>query len=162
MPTDELNDPVLYSWLVTVAGVLLMVAVVVYLVWAVRSTRARPEDQPPPLLPLTPGYGGDRYASVRPVYLARVDEVEHRFRTGDLDARGLHLELSAVVRDFATVRRGVDARVLTLSDLRRIGGAKRLASLIESYYRPAFARSGATEASPEHALDGARRVIRNW
>lgn len=159
MPVDELTGPVVYSWWWVVLGLVAMAAVVGYLVWAVRSTRQAPQ---PARVGGLPRRVGDRFAEVRPVYLARVDAVERRFLAGELDARGLHLELSAVVRDFATVRRGVDASVLTLSDLRRVDGTRRLAALIESYYRPAFARSGAVTASTQDALDGARRVIRQW
>ena len=161
MPVDELNDPVLYSWWVPVVGVLLIALVIAYLVWSVRSTRRRPEDRMPPQPPRSM-YGGDPFAAVRPVYLARVDALERRYTAGGLDARALHLELSALVRDFASVRGGMDARVLTLSDLRRIQGTGRLASLIETYYRPAFARYGAIGASTEQAVAGARRVISQW
>lgn len=161
MPVDDLYDPVVYSWWVPVVGVLLIALVVGYLVWAVRSTRRRPEDRLPPPPPRE-AYGGDPFVAVRPVFLAKVDALERRYTAGELDARALHLELSAVVRDFASVRRGMDARVLTLSELRRIQGTKRLANLIETYYRPAFARYGAVGASTEHAVAGARRVISQW
>lgn len=159
MPADELTAPVVYNpwWLVL--GLLAMLAVAGYLWWAVRSTRPEPRPEDPRALPARVG---DRFAEVRPVYLARVDAVEARFRAGELDARGVHLELSAVVRDFATVRRGVDASVLTLSELRRVQGTRRLAALIESYYRPAFDRAGTVTVSVEDSLDGARRVIRQW
>lgn len=164
MPVDELYDPVLYSWWVPVLGAVLMTLAVAYVVWAVRHTRRRPEhDAPPPPPPQRRlGPYDDPYAGVRPVYLAKVDALEARYVAGELDARSLHLELSAVVRDFGSVRRGVDARVLTLSELRRIEGARRLANLIETYYRPAFARYGTVGASSEQALAGARRVISQW
>ncbi len=164
MPVDELYDPVLYSWWVTVLGVVLVALAVAYVVWAVRFTRRRPEhdEPPPPAPPRRLGPYEDPFAELRPVYLGKVDALEQRFVAGELDARALHLELSAVVRDFGTVRRGVDARVLTLSELRRIEGTRRLANLIETYYRPAFARYGSLGASSEKALDGARRVISQW
>jgi hypothetical protein len=159
VPVDELTGPVVYSWWWLVLGLLAMVAVVAYLAWAFRRTRPRPRPVTDGALPYRVG---DRFAEVRPVYLARVDAVEQRYRRGDLDARGLHLELSAVVRDFATVRRGVNASVLTLSELRRVQGTRRLAALIESYYRPAFDRTGPETVSVDGSLDGARRVIRQW
>ncbi|WP_182112456.1 MULTISPECIES: hypothetical protein [unclassified Actinotalea] len=163
MPVDELNDPVLYSWWVPVLGVLLMALAVAYVVWAVRHTRRRPEHDAPPPPPIRRlGPYDDPFATVRPVYLAKVDALEQRFAAGELDTRALHLELSAVVREFGTVRRGVDTRVLTLSDLRRVDGTRTLANLIETYYRPAFARYGALGASSERAIQGAREVIRRW
>lgn len=161
MPVDELYDPVLYSWWVPVVGVLLVAAAVGYVIWAVRSTRRRPAPPPPPAAPVLASRG-DPYAAVRPLYLSKVDVLEQRFTAGELDARALHLELSAVVRDFGTVRRGLDTRVLTLSDLRRLTGTRDLANLIETYYRPAFARYGTVGASTERAIDGARRVISRW
>lgn len=162
MPVDELNGPVAFAWWVLPLGLALLLLAVGWVVAVLVTTRRRAEPGPPPPPPAVHARPGDRFATVRPLYLARVDEVERRFDAGELDARGVHLELSAVVRDFATIRRGVDARVLTLSELRRIDGAKRLATLIESYYRPSFARFGTVGASTENALQGARRVISQW
>ena len=162
MPVDDLYGPVTYSWWWTLVGGLAIAAVVTWIVVVLVRTRpggAPPLPPPPPALMARPG---DAFATVRPVYLAKVDAVERRYTAGELDARGLHLELSAVVRDFATIRRGVDATVLTLSEIRRIEGARRLAGLIETYYRPSFARYGTDGASTGAAVEGARRVIRQW
>lgn len=161
MPADELYGPVALSGWWTVVGVGVMLLAIAWVVIALRISRRR-LNVPPPPPPSVPARRNDTFAAVRPIYLARVDAAEARFDAGELDARGLHLELSAIVRDFATVRRGVNARVLTLSELRRVDGAKRLASLIESYYRPAFARYGGAGASVEKSLAGARRVISQW
>ena len=155
----ELNEPVTFSWwwdLVAAAAVLLVIGWIVAVL--VLTRRRTPEPDLEALL----GPYGDRFATVRPLYLEQVDAVERRYRDGELDVRGLHLALSAVVRDFATVRRGVDARVLTLSDLRRLDGARHLAGLIETYYRPAFAQGGAPEIHPEQSIHGARTVISQW
>lgn len=162
MPTDELYAPVTYSWWVPTIGVALMLLAIAWVVIAVLLTRRRPATTLPPPPPQLAARPGDPFAAARPVYLARVDALERRFAAGELDARALHLELSAVVRDFATVRQGLDARVLTLSELRRLTGTRRLAALIETYYRPAFAQDGPAGASPERAVTGARRVISQW
>ena len=167
MPVDELQDPVNYAWWWTPLGLLVMLAVVVWIVWvwtgprrAARALAREPEAEPEgPAIHARPD---DRWATVRPIYLERVDEVERRYTAGELDNRGLHLELSAVVRDFATVRREVDARTMTLAEIRELSGTKRLAKLIDSYYNPAFSRRGQYSASPKGALQGARRVIRQW
>lgn len=156
----EINDPVTYSWwwdLVAAAAVLIVVA---WIVFVLVSTRRRPPDEDDPLLLMA--MTGDRFAAVRPVYLKKIDAVEERYRDGELDVRALHLELSAVVREFATIRRGVDASVLTLSDLRRLEGTRHLAGLIETYYRPAFSRDGAPHVQPEASIHGARTVVSQW
>lgn len=165
MPVDELIAPVAYSWWVTPLGLLLMAAAVTWVVWVLRTKRFAPATGAPPAAPDLPAVHArrnDRFATIRPVYLARIDEVERRFRAGELDTRGLHLSLSEVVRDFATVRVGVDARRMTLAELRAVGGAKRLVSLIDSYYRPSFSRRGSISADPVRALEGARKVVRQW
>lgn len=162
MPTDELYAPMTYSWWVPTLGVALMLLAIAWVVIALVLTRRRPATTLPPPPPLLVARPGDPFAAARPVYLARVDALERRFVAGELDARALHLELSAVVRDFATVRQGLDARVLTLSELRRLTGTRRLAALIETYYRPSFAQDGHVGASPERAVTGARRVISQW
>ena len=160
MLAAEINDPVTYSWWWDLVAAAAVLAVAGWMTFVLVMTRRR---TPEPDLELLLGPYSDRFATVRPIYLGRVDAVERRFRDGELDVRGLHLELSAVVRDFATVRRGVDARVLTLSDRRRLEGARHLAELIETYYRPAFAQpDGAPQVSPEQSIHGARKVISQW
>ena len=162
MPVDDLYGPVAYSWWWTLVAGLALLVVAGWIVGVVLATRRRGAPDLPPRPPELHAGPGDQFAAVRPVYLSRVDAVERRFLAGELDPRGLHLELSAVVRDFATVRRGVDASVLTLTELRRVEGTRRLAGLIETYYRPAFAQNGAAGASTDAAIDGARRVISQW
>lgn len=165
MGVDELIPPVAYSWWVTPLGLLLVAVAVGWVVWVLRTRRFAPGAAPTPAPARSPAPATrrvDKFAAIRPVYLARIDEVERRFRVGELDTRGLHLALSEVVRDFATLRVGVNARMMTLAELRTVGGTKRLVSLIDSYYRPAFSRRGSKGADPERALTGARRVVRQW
>lgn len=166
MPTDELIDPVPYAGWVPVLGVVLIVLAVAWVCWVllsrwlVRGVRAPEPPAPGPVLALVPG--PDPFAAIRPVYLARVDEVQRRFGAGELDGRGLHLALSAVVRDFGAVRTGIDASRMTLREIRAVGATAHLARLVESYYRPAFARDAARTADVGAALSGARWVIGTW
>lgn len=165
MLPDDLYDPVALSGWWGWVGLGLMLLAVAWVVYAIRRGRRAPVEPPPPPPPPPPPSSPvetDPYAAARRLHLGMVDTLEARYAAGELDARGLHLELSTVVRDFATVRRGVNARILTLRELRRVSGTKRLAALIESYYRPAFARHGGAVASAESALAGAREVIREW
>lgn len=164
MPPDELFGPVGYGWWWPFVGLAIMALVVWWVVRSWRGTPVKPGDTPPPPPPGGPvAYNpGDTFGAIRPIYLARVDEIEKRYEAGELDARAAHLALSAVVRDFATVRQGVDARVLTLTELKELSGTKRIARLIESYYQPAFSRRGSAGRLTRRAVLGARDVIRQW
>ena len=161
MPADELVDPVRYSEWVLILGLALVLGALAWVGWVLFSKRlARWVTDPKPRSrPETPD--ADLFAPMRAVYLERVGEVERRHGAGELDRRGVHLTLSAVVREFASDR-GIDARHMTLRELRELAGTESLARLIESYYRPAFARNAARVADVDTALAGAREVISTW
>lgn len=162
MPIDDVIDPVAFSDWWAWAAVLLILVVTVWLVVLFVVTRRRSDedrvlDSPPPA---TYAAGSDPFVDMRVLYLGKVDEVERAFHAQEIDVRELHLRLSAIVREFAAKRRGVDTSVMTLTELEHLTGAGRLANLIARYYQPAFART--TEETGIEGLDGARTVISSW
>ncbi|MEK8227145.1 hypothetical protein NKG05_15325 [Oerskovia sp. M15] len=120
-----------------------------------------------------PSAGGyDAYAGLRAEFEAHLDAVEQRYLAGDLDERTLHLALSKEVRGFASGRLGVDASVLTLSEIEHMTGTQHLTRLIARYYRPSFAEydvdpsllrdeQGGTRTGKD-SIDRARSVVRTW
>jgi hypothetical protein len=171
VPDDELYAPVLYSGWWAVLGVALVLLVAGWVVFALRSTRASAEERALPSAPRGPSGPYDPYAGLRAEFEGRLEAVEARYLAGELDERALHLALSKEVRGFASGRLGVDASVLTLSEIERLTGAQHLTRLIARYYRPSFAerpddlsRDHAQSAAPEgrESIDRARTVVRTW
>jgi hypothetical protein len=168
VPVDELVDPVGYPGWWTAVGVVLVLAAAAVVVLVLWSTRASAEEKAArAALPSQPGAPDpDRYGPLRREYERRLDAVEQRYRAGELDARGLHLALSAEVRGFATGRTGQDASSMTLSEIQQLADGTRLTRLVARYYRPAFAdhdndpRARSTDA--EDSIARAREVVRTW
>ncbi|WP_265520125.1 hypothetical protein [Oerskovia flava] len=167
MPVDEIYPPVDYPWWWAAIGVALILLVVVWVVIVLRRTRASAEEKSaaPPSAPFQ-SHRIDSYAALRATYDKRLDEVERRFRAGELDERALHLTLSTEVRGFASQRLGIDASILTLSEIERLNGAGRLTQLISRYYRPAFAEYDVdpvdAAGTSAQSISRAREVVRSW
>ncbi|MCC2316125.1 hypothetical protein [Cellulomonas xiejunii] len=166
MPGAELVDPVPYApWWPWVA-VAIVVAVVAWFVWVVRSTRApaqeppSPSPSPAPVAPPAPRDPRDPYAALRGTTLARLDEVERRYRAGDVDVRGANLEIRYVLREFATGRTGVDTSAMTAATARADRRTRPLSTLLENTSMPTFAPTSRARLS--RSLDQARKRVRTW
>ena len=162
MPIDDLVAPVDFSVWWTITAIALIAAIATWLVFVFVHTRHRPTEGalPPSPSPAAYAAGGDPFVDLRLKYLAQVDEVDRAFHAQEIDVRELHLRLSAIVREFAGLRRGVDTSVMTLTDIEHLTGAGRLANLIAGYYQPAFSKF--TSETGAESLDGARTVISGW
>ena len=162
MPTDDIVAPMDFSVWWTITGIALTVAVAAWLVFVFVHTRHRPTEGVLPPAPPPSAYaaGGDPFVDLRLRYLAQVDEADRAFTAHEIDVRELHLRLSAIVREFAGLRRGVDTTVMTLTDIEHLAGAGRLANLIAGYYQPAFSKD--SPDSGAQSVDGARTVISSW
>jgi hypothetical protein len=154
MPGGEsFVPPVQYSPIWLVLGVLVVALVIAWYVFAILSTRPRPEPQrPSSVVPgLTP--------PMREAYLARIDDVRRRYGDGGLAFSDAHHELSALVRRFAAEARGIRAQYMTLDDLRRTEH-RELAATVESLYPGAF--SGESRGSIDDATQRASELVRSW
>ncbi|MBF0687340.1 MAG: hypothetical protein IR158_06170 [Cellulomonas sp.] len=166
MPGAELVDPVPYApWWPWVA-VAIILAVAGWFVWVVRSTRAPAQDAPAsvpppaPAAPPAPKNRRDPYAALRGTTLARLDEVERRYRAGDVDVRGANLEIRYVLREFATGRTGVDTSTMTAAAARADRRTRPLSTLLENTSMPTFAPTSRARLS--RSLDQARNRVRTW
>lgn len=124
-------------------------------------------------------------ASERSQWVRRVDAAAARYRSGELDLRGLHLELAGALRGFATARSGEDivsATVLEILDmadttgprsilerLRRVRASRRpldanplghVGELLAVWEQPSFDRD--PDAAADAAIGEAREVVTRW
>ncbi|UZN02787.1 hypothetical protein [Cellulomonas sp. S1-8] len=165
MPGAELVDPIPYAGYWPWVALAIVVAVVAWYVWAVRSTRA-PADAPTPaaaptrVVRPTARVQSDPYAALRGTTLARLDEVERRYRAREIDMRGANLEIRWALREFATGRTGVDTTAMTASTARLDRRTRPLATLLENTSVPTFASTSRTRVT--RTLDQARKRVRAW
>jgi hypothetical protein len=150
---ESFLPPVQYSPLWLVLGVVVIALVLGWYVFALVSTRARPEpERAAGVVPgLTP--------PMREAYLARIDDVRRRYGSGSLGFSDAHHELSALVRRFAAEARGIRAQYMTLDDLRRTEHHD-LAATVEALYPGAF--SGEAWGSIDDATERASGLVRSW
>jgi hypothetical protein len=147
--------PVGYAWFWPAAGVLLLLlagAWLGFVFWWTRKLRIAPGEAPTPLPPR-------RLPPVRSKYSALIDEIAHRHRRGDIDAREANQRLSAAVRGFTREVTGVASDRMTLSELQAIGFPP-VVDAVEFFYPVEFGLQSAREV--EHSVSLAHQVVRAW
>ncbi|MBN9606656.1 MAG: hypothetical protein J0G30_08600 [Actinomycetales bacterium] len=154
--TEELYPPFLLDWWWWGALPLFAALLIAWILLSKRVARARGFLDDPGLVAGIPWQ-----PQVDPVAqaLQRIRVVEQALGAGQLTVRDAHHELSTILRDFAYLRTGIDARTMTLDEL-RASSLGRIADLIEDFYPVAFA------PDPSHAVDDAlvnvRATVRAW
>lgn len=151
---EDPYPPVGYSAAWTWLGVAVLGAALVLIAWAWLPRRARAEH-PRAITPLARvplGQLQDRY-------LGRLADAAAAFRRGDRDERGLHHELSAIVRGFVGDAEGVAADAMTPRDLRR-SGLDDAALAVLAYWDPQFREEA--ESTPAESVAAARQLIQQW
>ncbi|WP_244963343.1 alpha-amylase [Actinomyces trachealis] len=123
--------------------------------------------------------------TVRDQWITKIDAVEARFRTGELDLRALHLELASILRGFAGARSGADiesSTVLEILDIADTAGPRspiarllwvravgrpldtnplgHVGELLAVWEQPSFDRE--PRAAAERSLTSAREVVTRW
>src|SRR5690554_559792 len=139
---DELYPPAQYGW----GWMLLALAVIALLIFAgwllLFLTRPRRSIAlPGQAQPQTPPTG-DVLSMLRTEYHDRIGRIEADYRAGTLPARQANLELSRVVRTFVNEYSGLEAPVLALDDLIRMGVQPALVNALHRYYYPSIFRRG--------------------
>lgn len=151
MPDTELIPPIGFGSVWLVVGVVLVVLVVATIL-LILLVRARKRSSSPELPP-----GG--LAGLRAEYHERITEIEAEFAEGRLSARAAHHRLSAVVRQSGRAVSGVDAPVMTLTELQS-SPLPTVTSAIAEYYPASFESADRNEISS--AVAKARQVIESW
>lgn len=158
---DELYPPAQYGWgwILLAIGVLLAIAGIAWLV--VVLTRPRrvlaPAARPTPAPPLFT----DVATVLRQEYLGAIAQIEADYRAGTSDARRANLDLSRVVRGFVNEYSGIEAPVLALDDLVRMGVHPALVDAIGRNYYPSIFRRTAP-VDPLAGVAAARQVVTTW
>lgn len=151
MPDTELIPPIGYGGgLLVVAIVLLVVVVAAILLIALLRPRRRAS-------PVATRPGG--LAGIKADHHARVSAIEAEFAAGTLSARQAHHRLSAVVRDFGRAVSGIDAPVMTLTELQSVS-LPAVTTAVAEYYPAAFEPQDRADISS--AVVRARQVIESW
>ena len=108
MRTMQLNPPVLMPvWMIIVA----IIGLVLVAAWLLRSLLVTRRDRSREVgdIPMAP--------SERNRWSDRVEAAQERFAAGEIDPRGLHLELASVLRGFAAARSGEDITPATVREI---------------------------------------------
>jgi len=157
----------------TIIGLVLVAA------WLLRSLLVTRRDRSREVgdIPMAP--------SERNRWSDRVEAAQKRFAAGEIDLRGLHLELASVLRGFAAARSGEDIttatvrEILDMSDtagpidvedrLELVRRHRRpldtnplgyVGELLAVWEQPSFDRD--PEAAAEEAVNNAREVVTQW
>ena len=152
--SDELVEPVSYSpWL----WALVIVPPLVVLAWYVGVTLLA-SDRPGLTLPRRV-----RLSVARRKHLARLEQLRLGVEAGRVPVRDAHQQISAVVRSFVTEAGSVDARTMSLEQL-RAAELPRVVELVALVYPPAFepGDQGRPDERLDPALRGARDIVRQW
>ena len=157
----ELQDPFSYAWLplvilgaILVAGIVTLI-VLYYLKILKQGTRRVPkpkEEKPAVIKKRDP-------MEIRMDYLSRIDAVQRKYVSKQIDVRIAHQELSAIVRLFVSEMTGVNTQTFSLSELKATRFSS-VSSLIEEFYAPEFALR--TEKDTMNSISDARKVIQAW
>lgn len=153
MPDTDLIPPIGYGggWLVV--GIVIVVVVIAVIVLLLLLVRTRRRAATP--LPAQPG----GLAGVKAEYHGRVSAIEAEFAAGTLSARAAHHRLSAVVRAFGRAVSGIDAPVMTLTELQS-ASLPTVTAAVAEYYPASFESADSSEISS--AVLRARQVIESW
>ncbi|MBS1698605.1 MAG: hypothetical protein JST25_09430 [Actinobacteria bacterium] len=160
--TDELYPPAQYGWgwILLAIGVLVLIAGIAWLVVVLtrpRRTITRPVPEPVE----GPWLTADVATVLRQEYLGAIAQIEADYRAGRSDARRANLELSRTVRGFVNEYSGIEAPVLALDDLVRLGVHPALIDAIGRNYYPSIFRRTAP-VDPLVGADAARTVVTTW
>ncbi len=158
---DELYPPAQYGWGWIVLG-LGVIALLVLAGWLlVMLTRPKRSIMMHGQGPQTTPPTDDVLTMLRTEYTDEIGRIEAAYRAGTLSARGANLELSRVVRSFVNEYSGLEAPVLALDDLTKLGVHPALIDAIGRHYYPSiFRRGGAID--PHVGAEAARKVVSTW
>lgn len=159
--TDELYPPAQYGggWILLAIGVLVLLAGAAWLVIVLTRPRRAIPVAPSPVP--VPALTADVATVLRQEYLGAIAQIEADYRAGATDARRANLDLSRTVRGFVNEYSGIEAPVLALDDLVRLGVHPALIDAIGRNYYPSIFRRTAP-IDPLVGAEAARTVVTTW
>ncbi|WP_251444086.1 hypothetical protein [Microbacterium sp. USTB-Y] len=159
--TDELYPPAQYGggWILLAIGVLVLLAGAAWLVIVLTRPRSAIPVAASPVP--VPALTADVATVLRQEYLGAIAQIEADYRAGVTDARRANLDLSRTVRGFVNEYSGIEAPVLALDDLVRLGVHPALIDAIGRNYYPSIFRRTAP-IDPLVGAEAARTVVTTW
>lgn len=159
--TDELYPPAQYGggWMLLAFGIIALLILAAWLlIFLTRPARSVVvQGHAPQIAPPT----GEVLSMLRTEYGVRIDRIEAEYRSGALSARAANLELSRTVRTFVNEYSGLEAPVLALDDLQRLGVQPALIEAMRQHYYPSIFRRGPA-LDPTAGIEAARKVVVSW
>ena len=148
---DKLFPPVDYSPLWLILGIILFVAIAVYITVILFCTRHKnplPKIVKPVDLP-----------TLKNKYIALIDEVAALYQHKRISNRIAHQQLSSLIRYFIFEASGFRAHLMTLSDITKTKH-QDLAGIIRQYYPSEFSRIESGDVAV--SIDNAKRIVERW
>lgn len=152
---EALNPPIQYNWIWLLIGGVLLLLIAGWYGFVFWWTRRRALKSLATLRTLPPL----DLNQLKMKYLQLIDQAYQRFLNREIDLRGLHQELSRLVRAFVHEGNFLPAPYLTLSDL-KLSPYPSLTKLIAAYYPEEFAAM--TSGDPVAATEAAKGVVAQW
>ena len=156
---DEFYPPYQYGWgwLLLAVGLIALVLVAWALVlWFTRMEKP-PKQSTQPSVPVT----ANVLTQLRYEYAARIDQIEAAYTAGAMSPKTANRELSALVRSYVNEYSGLEAPVLSLSDLVELGVHPALIDALQRHYYPSIFRKDMV-IDPVAGAAAARAVVSSW
>ena len=156
---EEFYPPYQYGWgwLLLAVGLIALVLVAWALVlWFTRMEKP-PKQSTQPSVPVT----ADVLTQLRYEYAARIDQIEAAYTAGAMSPKTANRELSALVRSYVNEYSGLEAPVLSLSDLVELGVHPALIDALQRHYYPSIFRKDMV-IDPVAGAAAARAVVSSW
>ena len=99
------------------------------------------------------------YSRTKDKYLKKIEKVEAAFNKGQLDMRGVHQQMSAIVRSFVQAVTGWPTEAMVYLELINLDRPE-LAELVRQYYEPEFAYY--SQADVKSAIEKGKELITKW
>lgn len=154
MLVAEIAPPMLYGAIWPILGVLAVLLVIAWFVLVPLLSRLFTRTRPVKVVE-RPRAAARGFAGT----LAGIDEVERATLANEISVREAHLRLSELVRSYASEGRDVDARTMTLTELRD-HGMVIVADAVQQFYPIAFQEEELTELGTAPQI--ARDAVRAW
>ena len=154
MLVADIVPPMLFGALWPILGALAILLVVAWFILVPLLSRLFSRRKPKKVVerprPAARGRAGS---------LSAIDVVEREALAGSITIREAHLRLSEIVRSFASENRPVDARTMTLTELRE-HDMTIVADAVAQFYPIAFQEEELTELGPAPQI--AREAVHSW
>ncbi|MBE5827945.1 MAG: hypothetical protein E7305_00625 [Butyrivibrio sp.] len=161
--TVKLQAPFEYSWIVTLATMVLGIIAAVILIYVVKklldlrekAIAKRPKYHK---IHLTP----ENLARMKKDYIGRVSALLNGYLSGSLSKRDGYQRLSGIIRSFVHEVTGINVESFTVKEVKAMG-IRKLDELMEEYYVPEFAEDEKAENKDFAAsCRVAMGVINSW